>query len=503
MEQNKEQTEPFVRIAELPAKIELCMALLECKDIKQFTEEILAVTKNNQNEDSNFRNLHDKFKRWMGGAQPQKEAAEELHKLLVLSIVNKQNAGALMFPRFSTGSPVDIFMAADPAYQARLRETRPPQWAALLDEAARRAAKRSHAFGEGFRTVLIDHELTREDIKRAIATQEFEQAMLYLEPRAVEQWRWLTHRRDGYHTFDDCETALRALVQSAQWQKLVRKGEISGIVTLGGGAPKKDMLILDSFKDSYLNSGRIVNYLLIDSSIPMVTYTQRELENAKDTRYQKFVDFVAVIGDFMKPKPLFRRLREDAGFDVRRGNGRMVVNLLGNTICNIPPEAFATAMGDNLEPGDFLLIGLEFADPKDPSGHSAEVKAVFDKPEMRKLFLPAIRSALDEHHIEIAQDEGAKVIEVVALPDSPQKPNRIRVRGGVAVWAKLDSGNDRKIHLTDSRRYDEASFVSFMRDAGFELWPWQAAGDAPNGGPHASTAAAKAGLYRQMVFRKT
>ena len=115
-----------------------------------------------------------------------------------------------------------------------------------------------------------------------------DQKILYLDYQSLDHWTNLVNCRI-YTTYWDCLAALSLLVKSPTWSKFFDDGNVGSLYILGAGAPDKDYAVIQNLaSSSFYNSNNKLNYVILDTSLPMLAYTIDRLHEL--TKFQDHMD---------------------------------------------------------------------------------------------------------------------------------------------------------------------------------------------------------------------
>ena len=150
-------------------------------------------------------------------------------------------------------------------------------------------------------------------------------------------------------------------------------GGFSRYVCLGGGgAPEKDRILLASMARARACQKR-PRLVLIDHHAAMLDVSRESLPRSA----ARIAEVEFACRDFMD-------LRCDA--QLSRAKGATMWLLSGATFGNIDEEMFSEAVGTVASAGDWLVLGVDLRDNRDPSGQRHRLIAAYGSPEGRRLF---------------------------------------------------------------------------------------------------------------------
>jgi L-histidine N-alpha-methyltransferase len=227
--------------------------------------------------------------------------------------------------------------------------------------------------------------------------------------------------------------------------------EVSGattVIELGSGTSDKTRTLLDAF----VAHGEIVRFTPLDVSEATLHYAAEVLD-------QRYPDLVVepVVGDFT------RHLAR-----LPRGGTRLVA-FLGGTVGNFYQEerrAFLGALADVLEPGDWLLLGLDLLKPIDRI-----MAAYHDRDGVTDAF---IRNALVAINRDLDADFDVGNFEYVPLWDDREHRVDMRLRavepevahiGALGLDVAFEAGEELRVEI--STKFDPDAVTVELTDAGF------------------------------------
>lgn len=330
------------------------------------------------------------------------------------------------------------------------------------------AGVHSRRFARGLHIVHIDRDYPDHDIRKAIRAGTLDQKYLYFDRYSARNWRRLTRAISRYPTYRYCCDTLVTFLSSSAWPELLDAGKIARVYMLGAGAPDKDVAILDSFtlRSSY-GPAHQLDYVMVDTSVNMILETIKEIDELthEDTghpSYNSFLSLVTVVADFMNLRQINNKLLRDQVI-TRRDAENSAYFIPGGTISNIDEEQFIRSCLA-LQPGDLLIIGIEFMEPGDVEVFRSKLKARYDHETLRKLVIPPIRSILDEQRIDILKDDGKGIIDVQVVDRPPTRHFSKALT--VTIQALIEP---EPIRLATASRLDRDEFVRFVEGSGFKL----------------------------------
>jgi L-histidine N-alpha-methyltransferase len=276
---------------------------------------------------------------------------------------------------------------------------------------------------------------------------------LQSRPRTIPP-RWLYDDR-GSELFDEITRLTEYYPTEAEREILATHSAMIAEVTaattvieLGSGTSDKTRTLLDAF----VAHGEIERFVPLDVSEATLLFAAEVL----DRRYPDLT-VEPVVGDFTQ-----HLSRLPAG-------GTRLVAFLGGTIGNFYREerrAFLGALSDTLEPGDWLLLGVDLVKPLDRI-----VDAYDDSQGVTDAF---IRNSLHAINRELDADFDVGNFEYVALWDSRERRVDMRLRAGEPEHAHIgaldldvvfEPGEEIRVEI--STKFRPADLVEELGEAGF------------------------------------
>lgn len=272
-------------------------------------------------------------------------------------------------------------------------------------------------------------------------------------PRTIPP-RWLYDDR-GSELFDEITRLVEYYPTEAEREILAvhsatiaEVSRAATVIELGSGTSDKTRTLLDAF----VAHGEIERFVPLDVSEATLLY-------ASEVLGQRYPDLVVepVVGDFTRH---LARLP---------GGGPRLVAFLGGTIGNFYLEerrAFLGALADVLEPGDWLLLGLDLIKPIDRI-----MAAYHDRQGVTDAF---IRNALHAINRDLDADFDVGNFEYVPLWDAREHRVDMRLRacdpevahiGALDLDVHVDAGEELRVEI--STKFDVAEVRNELADAGF------------------------------------
>lgn len=274
-------------------------------------------------------------------------------------------------------------------------------------------------------------------------------------PRTIPP-RWLYDDR-GSELFDEItrlpeyyQTEAEREILTASSAMIAEVTDATTVIELGSGTSDKTRTLLDAL----VAHGRIRTFVPLDVSEATLLY-------AAEVLHQRFVDLEIrpLVGDFT------RHLQRLPAGDPR------LVAFLGGTIGNFYLEerrAFLGALADVLQPGDWLLLGVDLMKPVD------RILAAYD--DSRGVTDAFIRNALHVLNRELDATFDVGNFEYAPLWDARQRRVDMRVRtcepelvriGALDLELDLVAGEELRIEI--STKFERDDLAAELAEAGFVI----------------------------------
>ena len=298
-------------------------------------------------------------------------------------------------------------------------------------------------------SVLLDSDWAAgslvEDVRRGLSSQP-----LLLPPK------WL-YDDEGSRLFDLITrlpeyypTEAERAILDLHGAEIAEACDATTVVELGSGTSDKTRTLLDAFQAT----GRLRRFVPVDVS----EATLRTAADMLDARYPE-VAIEAVVGDFTL------HLGDLPGGD------RRLVAFLGGTIGNLYVEeraAFLGALGDSLEPGDWVLLGTDLVKSSDRL-----IAAYHDAQGVTAQF---VTNALTVLNRELGADFDVDAFSYVPFWDPHMERMDLRLRSevpqrvsipGAGIEVDLASGEEIRVEI--STKFTPEKISAELGAAGFEV----------------------------------
>lgn len=314
------------------------------------------------------------------------------------------------------------------------------------------AAPGLHAF---FHDMKVRKRSYLQSIRQGARTGRLDQRHYYLTPDAADSWLALV-RAEAYPSYDHCKSGLKKLVESKTWRETIAECRPDTVVMLaGGGAPTKDLVIIQSLLQTPALKGRPISYYLIDISPYMLCSSYWYLHDSlAEVEGGERVDVQPVLDDVLELKELtaehFRR------------DGTILFGITGGTIGNLLEDTFFAALNRVSRKGDLLIVSADTI----PEGEGRDLEVVeenlihkYDHQHLRRFIGPAVRSLAAE--VDLQQPVGSVFDKVSVELDEEQLYSS--VPGSTSVTMHLEA-DEKRINLLSSTRYLRSAMTAFARE---------------------------------------
>lgn len=294
-----------------------------------------------------------------------------------------------------------------------------------------------------------------ESTEPAVADRHLDELARSLgqRPRTIPP-RWLYDDR-GSELFDEITRLPEYYQTEAEREILVENSamiaeltDATTVIELGSGTSDKTRTLLDAM----VAHGRIRRFVPLDVSAATLLYAAEVLQ-------QRFpdIEIEPLVGDFTRH---LQRLPD--------GDPRLVA-FLGGTIGNFYVEerrAFLGALADVLQPGDWLLLGVDLVKSID------RIVAAYD--DSQGVTDAFIRNSLRVLNRELEATFDVGNFEYAPLWDARQHRIDMRVRVGEpervrigALELELDLAAGEELRIEISTKFERSALLAELADAGF------------------------------------
>lgn len=317
-------------------------------------------------------------------------------------------------------------------------------------------------------------------VKDGLESGYIDQSLYYLSTESVHLWFAITNN-DFYSGFDQCKTGLMRLVREPEWKDFISSEIFEGVVMLGGGgSPSKDAILVNSLIKASQDGPRKETrsrYVLLDTSLYMLTSSRRELEGGlRRMGAEDAVSIIPVESDLMN--------LADAMPLIRPEEGNVAWFLTGGTLGNLDENQFFESVASQAQPNDLLIVGTGCFDGEPDEQYLSNLKREYEQDEIRKLVkvpLAAAWSALDMSGTAL---EALDNIKIDILKGGENELSD--VKDSVTVVANLSINGIGDVLLFKSSRYREEALVEL---AGRHRWA------------HVKSVDGLDSSFRQVIFR--
>ncbi|MEL7155888.1 MAG: L-histidine N(alpha)-methyltransferase [Actinomycetota bacterium] len=285
----------------------------------------------------------------------------------------------------------------------------------------------------------------REDIRRAFANQPIVLPPKWLYDDAGSDLFDQITRLDVYYP-----TEAERSVLAARADEIAAVTGADTLVELGSGTSDKTRTLLDGFR----RSGQLRRFVPLDVS-------EQTLVNAANMLAERYpgLEVHALVGDFT------RHLTH-----LPAGDTRMVA-FLGSTLGNFYVEerrAFLGALADHLDPGEWLLLGVDLVKPLE------RILGAYDDAEgITDAFIKNVLLVMNR---SLEADFDVEAFDYVPLWDAAEERIDMRLRstmpqdvhiGELDLDVRLGEGEELRVEI--STKFRRERLVADLDDAGFEL----------------------------------
>lgn len=295
-------------------------------------------------------------------------------------------------------------------------------------------------------TLLTENALA-DDFVSSFAARRLDEKFFYWFPLSVRAWLALCS--DGaYRNF----VRSRSLIARSanDLASALQSGSLE-VVSLGSGQGDKDLLVLEAL----VRQGRRVRYVPVDAS-------QALLEMACGGALAAGIWSQGIKADFTRGDHL-------AALAPASDAPPRLVMLLGNTLGAFDPIAEALALRAFLRPQDALLVDGEIY-------AGGQTVAGYDNPLNRRFAWAPL------HSVGIDESHGAIVFEDVTddrLPGLHPLRKHFEASRDISAQiggASLDIRSGERLAMNHSYKYDAATFLRILEDAGLSV-RWRGTSD--------------------------
>lgn len=339
-------------------------------------------------------------------------------------------------------------------------------------------------FGHGYMHIPNTRHFTT--VAEGVAKGEIDQKLFYQSTDSAAAWLNLINSE--YPSYDYCKSALEQLIKSPDWIQIVKKGEHSNIVMLGGaGSPSKDAMLISHLLQTVPTE--TILYTILDISPHLCIDSYHAL-----MRFKKQLNWSAeklrigiVHWDFM-------RLDELAREEVRRNNGKVIWVITAGTIGNVREKGFFSSVNTQASTDDLLIVTADTFSKDHIHDAKKRLSEKYDNESLNHFLgtpLAAVQSAIKSNvSLEHALNSIERVLEVATTEEHTDVPNSLYVEWKLKLEClkpKINKGLPEELILLRSTRYSHEGLVEFARHQG-----WYFISSSFGADPH----------FRQFLFRR-
>lgn len=316
----------------------------------------------------------------------------------------------------------------------------------------------SSGLTKNFRTMNFHSRAKIEPIESGIRAGHVNQRHYYLTPDAATTWSNVV-RAEAYPTYDQCKAGLRALVDHDVWRTTISRQKHSTVVMLaGGGAPTKDIVLINSLLRSDALVDRAIDYILIDYSYYMLVTSHLWLEDSLShlsdaTR----VTIHTIQHDILDLKECESGLRL---------SDNVIFGMTGGTIGNLNEAEFFNSLSGVARAGDLLILSADTLEDIPLSEAGPALIKKYNHGEVRRFILPAVRAAVAEYDLPESVSSVFSRIKV-SLEDA-KSIGLSSVDRTASVTLRLEV-EKKDVVLLSSTRYNAVELEAFARSFGWTL----------------------------------
>lgn len=416
--------------------------------------------------------VKDNFRKWRRGRPKRNDGPKAFFDALAATLECDQSITGAMLVE----SDIDQFISYLPAEKqdkAReaLQEGAESDLPARADEVVAKAIESSspdmadttvqklpNSVIANFRAMMFRNQGAVESIERGIKLGRINQRHYYLTPDAASTWSNLV-RAEAYPTYDQCKSGLRALVETTIWQQTIAAGDCATVVMLaGGGAPTKDIVLINSLLHTKSLENQEINYLIVDISPYMLMTSVWWLEESLvHVTGGERVQVTPVYQDVMKMHDCKESFRHSKN---------VIFGMTGGTIGNLSEEEFFKSLGHVAESGDLFILSADTLGDTPLDVTAPELIEKYNHREMHRFISPAIRALIAE--LDLSESVRSALNRVNINLRDAKKGKLSDVNESLSVTLTFDT-DERNFMLLSSTRYRADALASFADRFGWEL----------------------------------
>lgn len=318
-------------------------------------------------------------------------------------------------------------------------------------------------------------------MRRAIEAGKLGSEHYYLSSDAAANWLSLIDS-PSYPSYMDCLAGIRELVLGPTWANIIRAGNHQRVVMLGGGgAPSKDLLLIENILGLLPENRRPLRYVMIDLSSPLLIdstrFILREMKRRGWTR--KMLEPIPIEHDFLKLKGCAELLNEP---------GMTIWGCTGGTVGNVREDAFFSSLNARATTGDVLLLTADTFDGESLDHFRDKIKGKYKHEAMHNFLASPLGTVLQLERSDEGISSALKRISIDVEDDTDHEHSDVYGARCVQFSIRLKE-RDKPLVLLNSTRYSEKHLTDYAADLGW---------------CHLRTVASPSNpSFKQFLFRRT
>jgi hypothetical protein len=304
------------------------------------------------------------------------------------------------------------------------------------------------------------------DIEEMFENRNIDQLIIYESEKAALSWSMVLNNR-AYKQYEECEQALKKLLQSTQWTDFINHSLPDGFVKFGAGSTSKDKIIVEHYHP-LMEKGHKINFCLVDYSAAMLAISNEEFSSAisnGELRHSDKINFYNIKTNFLTLTNF--RHRNKRHNHIRRKKVPIAFFITGGTIGNLNEAEFLQSVKKVAEPGDMLIICCEMVPETINDKYREKLLKKYNHVDAKNMLSPVLKLIwylLDKGTYD--DDAIYKLIQPKIMEG--RIPCVTCVSGSVSVVFEVvcEEGD---VRLITSTRYNQEKFIAFAEEHGFKL----------------------------------